>query len=71
MIRCNNCGLEFSLFTEHGYEMSFGSTENVRKMIRRCGHCEQDSECLEWVDVRSKVADALSFAYECTSGVEH
>jgi hypothetical protein len=71
MIKCNNCGLTFSLFTEQGYEMAFATSSDVREMIRVCGHCEHDSSCLEWVNTRSKVADALSFAYECTLGVEH
>jgi hypothetical protein len=70
MIRCSNCGLVFSLFTETGFEMTFANSEDLRKMFRQCGHCDAGSESLEWVPGRSHVADALSFAYECSLGVE-
>jgi hypothetical protein len=65
MVKCNNCGLEFSLWTENGFEIVFHDSEYLRKMFRVCGQCEQDSECLEWVNKRSNIADALVYASDC------
>jgi hypothetical protein len=58
------------MFTETGYEMIFANPEDLRKMFRQCGQCEAESKHLEWVAGRSQVAEALSFAYECSLGVE-
>lgn len=71
MIRCKNCGLEFSLFTEQGYEMVFPGNESVRKTFKVCGHCEQESSCLEWVPQDSKVAQALSMAWSYHKGSDN